>query len=38
VRASLRLPPHTHNALFGTVFLFTWRGSHHVVLGERLGQ
>jgi SAM-dependent methyltransferase len=38
VRASLRLPPHTHNAPFGTVFLFTWRGTHHVVLGERLGE
>lgn len=37
VRASLRLPPHTHNAPFGTVFLFTWRGSYHVVFGERLG-
>lgn len=38
VRASLRLPQHTHNAPFGTVFLFTWRGSHHVVIGERLGE
>ncbi len=38
VRASLKLPPHTHKAPFGTVFLFTWRGSHYVVLGERLGQ
>jgi hypothetical protein len=38
VRASLKLPPHTHNAPFGTVFLFTWRGPHHVVLGERLGE
>lgn len=37
VRTALTLPPHAHQAPFGTVFLFTWRGAHHVVLGERLG-
>jgi hypothetical protein len=38
IRTSLKLPPHRHNAPFGTVFLFSWRGSKQVVLGERLGE
>jgi predicted RNA methylase len=36
VRTSLRLPPHSHQAPFGTVFLFKWHGSYQVVLGERV--
>jgi hypothetical protein len=37
VRASLRLPPHTHLARFGTVFIFKWNGTHHMIIAERTG-
>jgi hypothetical protein len=37
VRTSLRLSPHSHDAPFGTVFIFRWNGTHHVILAERTG-
>jgi|GEM_PF-1526326 len=36
LRTSLRLHPHTHNARFGTVFLFTWHGVRQAIIAERL--
>lgn len=36
LRTSLRLPPHTHNAPFGTVFLFTMHGMRQAIITERL--
>ena len=36
LRASLRLPPHTHNAPFGTVFLCPWHGVRQAIIAERL--
>lgn len=37
VRTSLRLPPHTHHAPFGTVLIFKWNGAHHLIVAERAG-
>ena len=36
VRREMRLPEHSHDAPFGVVFLFPWRGKPWSVLAERL--
>lgn len=36
LRKALHLPAHTHNAPFGTVFLFPWRNKTWVVLTRRV--
>ncbi len=38
LRGSLRLPKHYHEAPFGTIVLFTWRGTPWVVLARRCGE
>lgn len=38
IRSSLKLPPHTHNAPFGTIFLFKWRQRNRAVLALRQGE
>lgn len=35
LRAELKLPQHKHDAPFGTIFLFKWRGKTWVVLAKR---
>ncbi len=35
VRSALHLPPHAHNAPFGTIFLFKWHSKTWVVLAQR---
>lgn len=35
IRATLHLPPHAHNASFGTIFLFKWDSKTWVVLAQR---
>ena len=36
VRRDMRLPEHSHDASFGVVFLFPWRGKPWIVLAERV--
>lgn len=35
IRTTLHLPPHTHNAPFGTIFLFKWHSKTWIVLAQR---
>ena len=36
IHADLRLPPHSHNAPYGTIFLFKWLGNNYTLLTRRI--
>jgi hypothetical protein len=38
LQISLKLPAHTHNSPFGTVFVFKCHGENTMILGERLSE
>jgi hypothetical protein len=37
IRTALKLPPHFHGAPFGTILIFTWRGTPWLIIGRRIG-